>query len=153
MTNIQSHTHSHTSDTEHNKQRLRDAGYKLTSARLTVLEVIEASGGHITSSDVLEKVAERDTSIGRASVFRTLDLFTRLNIIRPTFIDTSTTPYYVLMPDGHHHHIVCIVCNRVIEFDECGIQELTAELEKKYGVAIDGCLIELFGRCADCRTP
>ncbi|MDZ4765318.1 MAG: Fur family transcriptional regulator [Chloroflexota bacterium] len=135
-------------------QRLRDAGYKLTSARLAVLRAIEDSDGHITSSELLERVAAADPSIGRASVFRTLDLFTRLSLVRPTYIGTSVTPTYVLMPNGHHHHIICTNCDRVIEFEECGLNGLTSELEKRLNVHLTGHLLEFYGLCDDCfRLP
>lgn len=132
-------------------QRLRDAGHKLTHARLTVLQVLEESGGHITSAEVLERVSRLDASIGRASVFRALDLFTSLSLIRPTYIDTSQTPTYVLMPDGHHHHIICTQCGRVIEFEQCGLGELAEELAQQLGFQLTGHLVEFYGVCADCR--
>ena len=88
---------------EHHKTRLRNAGYKLTNARITVLQVIQDLGGHVTSTEVLDAVARVDEAIGRASVFRTLDLLTQLGIIRPTYIETSQTPTYVMLPGGHHH--------------------------------------------------
>jgi Fur family ferric uptake transcriptional regulator len=131
-------------------QRLRDAGHKITNARLAVLNVLEDSGGHITSAEVLERVNEIDSSIGRASVFRALDLFTSLSIVRPTFLHTSLTPTYVLLPDGHHHHIICTNCNRVIEFEDCALGELTAELETRLHVRITGHLLEFYGLCDRC---
>jgi Fe2+ or Zn2+ uptake regulation protein len=132
--------------------RLRDQGYKLTHARLTVLGALESSGGHITSAELLERVNQADDSIGRASVFRALDLFTRLNLVRPTYIDSSMTPTYVLMPDGHHHHIVCVDCGKVIEFDECGLSALTRQLEQEFHLTIQGHLLEFYARCQDCAA-
>jgi Fur family ferric uptake transcriptional regulator len=148
-------THNHHHDVtdearDEHRQRLRDAGYKLTRARLTVLDVIEDSGGHITSANVLSEVERRDSSIGRASIFRTLDLLTRLNIVRPTYLGNNTTPSYVLMPDGHHHHVVCISCNRIIEFDDCGLSDLKQKLEARYGLHIIGHLLEFYGECETC---
>lgn len=131
-------------------QKLRDAGYKLTNARMTVLTALEAGDGHITSTELLERVNTLDSSIGRASVFRTLDLFTQLNIVRPTYIDSSVTPTYVLMPNGHHHHIICTNCNRVIEFENCGLDTLTHELEQRLHVHLTGHLLEFYGICDDC---
>jgi len=131
-------------------QRLRNAGYKLTQARLTVLDILEAEHGHITSSDILEKVEEINPSIGRASIFRTLDLFTQLNIVRPTYISTSLTPTYVMMHEGHHHHVICTNCNQVLEFDDCGLESLTKTLEKTLNVKISGHLLEFYGVCASC---
>ncbi len=133
-------------------QRLREAGYKLTNARLTVLAALEEGDGHITSTEVLERVNHRDPAIGRASVFRTLDLFTQLSIVRPTYIDSSVTPTYVLMPGGHHHHIICTNCNRVIEFEDCGLDKLRRELEQRYGVHLTGHLLEFYGLCEDCAS-
>ncbi len=136
---------------EQHKQRLREAGHKLTRARLTVLEAIEALGGHVTSAEVLDEVARRDESIGRASVFRTLDLLTTLGIVRPTYIETSQTPTYVMMPEGHHHHIICTACNRVIEFDDCGLSQLEKTLEERLNVSIEGHLLEFYGICDTCQ--
>lgn len=132
-------------------RRLRETGHKLTNARLTVLRVLEQQEGHMTSAEVLEAVAAQDTRIGRASVFRTLDLFTQLAIIRPTYIESSMTPTYVLMPDGHHHHIICTNCNRVIEFEDCGLSDLTRQLQTEFNMTITGHLLEFYGLCDTCR--
>ncbi len=130
--------------------RLREAGHKLTNARLTVLNVLEKNEGHLTSAEVLEKVDALDPTIGRASVFRTLDLLTSLSIIRPTYMNSSMTPTYVLMPDGHHHHIVCTNCNRIIEFENCGLGAIAAELEERLHVKLTGHLLEFYGLCDKC---
>jgi len=132
-------------------QRLKQAGCRLTQARLTVLAVLEAERGHITSADVLAKVERVNPVIGRASVFRTLDLFTQLGIIRPTYIDTSLTPTYVMMRDGHHHHVICTACKRFFEFDDCGMEALTRSLEETLDIRISGHLLEFYGLCAACK--
>ncbi len=139
-----------TADISHT-QRLKSAGYRLTQARLTVLAVFEAEHGHITSADVLEKVERIKPAIGRASVFRTLDLFTQLGIIRPTYIDTSSTPTYVMMHGGHHHHVICTACKRFYEFDDCGMEALTRNLEETLDMRISGHLLEFYGLCAACQ--
>ncbi len=132
-------------------RRLREHGHKLTHARLTVLDVLESSGGHLTSTALLERVNAIDRSIGRASVFRSLDLFTRLSLVRPTYIDSSVTPTYVLLPDGHHHHVICTVCGRVNEFEECDLHALARELETRFDVRIRGHLLEFYAVCAACQ--
>lgn len=131
---------------------LKSAGYRLTQARLTVLDVLEAEHGHITSADVLEKVERINPAIGRASVFRTLELFTQLGIIRPTYINTSLTPTYVMMHGGHHHHVICTECKRFFEFDDCGLEALTRNLQDTLGFQISGHLLEFYGVCATCQN-
>ena len=132
-------------------QKLRDAGYKITNARRAVLRVLQESGGHLTSADVLARVEEQDPSVGRASVFRTLDMLTTLGIIRPTYLRASTPTYVLMSQDGHHSHIICTHCDRVIELDDCQVQSLARELEDRYNVRLVGHLLEFYGLCEDCR--
>lgn len=138
-------------ETTHNKriQRIRESGNKLTHPRRVVLEALERYDGHPTSTEVVEAVNAIDESIGRASVFRALELFTQLNLIRPTYVTTGT-PKYVLLPDGHHHHIVCLNCNRTIEFGDCGLEKLQQQLEERMGVQLTGHLLEFYGFCTTC---
>lgn len=133
-------------------QRLRDSGYKLTGARLAVLTALEASDGHLTSTELIERVTALDPTIGRASVFRALELFTRLSFVRPTYLSGSITPAYVLLPGGHHHHFVCLRCGEVIEVEGCGLDEAARDLEQRLGLQVTGHLVEFFGLCATCAA-
>ncbi len=132
-------------------QALHDSGYKLTGPRLTILEVLEESDGHITSAELLSRVEARDPSIGRASVFRTLDLMIKLGIVW-TSVQGGSTIHYMLMPGGHHHHIICTNCDRLIEFEDCRLGALITSLENEYGVRVEGHLLELYGICPECRA-
>jgi len=131
-------------------QSLSRSGYKLTRPRLTILNLIEQSGGHTTSTELLTLVEQFDSSIGRASVFRTLDLLIKLGIIW-TSGQGGSTIHYMMMPGGHHHHIVCKQCRILIEFEDCRLDTLIAELEKTYGVHVEGHLLELYGLCQNCQ--
>ena len=133
-------------------ETLRKAGRRLTRARLCVLRVLESEQRHFTSSELLRAVAAQDSSVGRASVFRALDLFTQLGIVRPTYIGGQMTPSYVLMAGGHHHHVICNICHAVFDFDNCSLEALSLTLEDELGIHIEGHLLEFYGRCADCQA-
>jgi Fur family ferric uptake transcriptional regulator len=131
-------------------QRLTAAGYKLTSARLTVLQALCDLPGHCTSAVILDKVRQLDASIGRASVFRVLELLCNLTIIRPTYVAASA-PEYVLMPEnGHHAHILCPGCHKVTELDSCPLDSQLANVSRELGVTFSGHILELFGYCTTC---
>ena len=91
-------------------EALRGAGYKITTARRIAITALHDTGGHMTAPELVEAVRERDTSIGRASVYRTLDLLTSLGLVQASALGgTSTT--YILTPAGYQillSHYCCL---------------------------------------------
>ncbi|MCY3836132.1 MAG: Fur family transcriptional regulator [Anaerolineaceae bacterium] len=133
--------------------RLRAEGYRITPARRAVLATILAEDGdHLSSAAILQRVQERAPTVGRASVFRALELFTRLAFIRPSYLHQNQTPVYVRLDGGHHHHVVCIQCRRVFEFEECDLEGLTEQLERQFRAEIRGHLLEFYALCEHCHA-
>jgi Fur family ferric uptake transcriptional regulator len=139
-----------TSSIEYAQARLREAGYRLTNARRFVLQVLFENERHLTSSQILERVLKCDAHIGRASVYRTLELLTELAIVRPTFLEPRTPNYIVMPADGHHAHLVCTCCGRVIELGACELEDFIRQLAQTHRFELSGHLLELYGMCEDC---
>jgi len=57
----------------------------------------------------------------------------------------------VMMRAGHHHHGICTACKRVFEFDDCGMEARTRNLEETLDIRISGHLLEFYGLCAACK--
>ncbi|MCB0065134.1 MAG: transcriptional repressor [Caldilineaceae bacterium] len=131
-------------------QQLRTAGYKLTPARLAVLQVITQEGEHLEPAEILTRAQTIYPAIGRATVYRTLELLTQLNIVRPIYIGEHGPTY--IRAEGGHHHLVCSDCGIVIDFEQCVADDLSAELAERFGFQIHSHLLEFYGRCADCRA-
>ena len=127
-------------------EALRNAGYRVTGPRLTILQALTQLDGHCTSCQLLDLVQQLDSTIGRASVFRTLHLMRKLGIVWTSAQGTSTI-HHILMRGGHHHHFVCTNCHKLIEFEECRLGRLILSLEQQYGAHIEGHLMEVFGLC------
>ena len=132
-------------------RRLRAAGHKLTPARKAVLAVLCESERHLSSTEIQEGVRRREPGTGRASVFRTLELLTRLSIVRPTCLEARAPVYVVLPDDGHHAHLVCPRCRQVVEIEDCDLGQTVARIGREHGVMISGHLLELYGLCVPCR--
>ena len=130
-------------------QRIQTAGFKLTLPRQAVLEVLESSDGHLTSAEVLERAQAIYPSLGRATVYRTLELLTTLGVVRPIFL--GERGLCLTLAEGGHHHLVCSDCGTVIEFDECTVGELEQELSQRLNFQIRGHLLEFYGLCAQCH--
>jgi Fur family ferric uptake transcriptional regulator len=130
---------------------VRDNGYRSTWARQTIIAALVQSGGHISAERLVGLVHEKDAGIGRMTVYRTLDLLTELGLIRPVFQGT-TAAQYVILDDGHHHHLVCTNCAKTIHFDECGLDEVAKTVARRYNFQIHGHLVEFYGVCEDCSN-
>ncbi len=131
-------------------QALQTKGYRLTAAREAILQTLVDCGGHITADDLAARVRETSPNVGRMTVYRTLDLLSELGLIRPVYQGTGAA-HYVLMHDGHHHHLVCSVCHKVFEFDDCVLGEIERLVCDRYGFQVQSHLLELYGRCPDCQ--
>lgn len=129
---------------------LRRSDCRITAVRRTVLEALAADSGHMTAPDLVAAVHARAPQIGRASVYRALELLTRLGVVQASTLGGGSATY-MLAPAGHHHHLVCRACGRTIEFDECALGEIAGRLAAAFGFQIEGHLVEVYGRCAECR--
>ena len=130
---------------------LKQKGYRLTRSRLTIVEALLTCGGHITADGLLEVVHKIDATVGRMTVYRTLELLSELGLIRPVYQGTGAA-HYILLDGGHHHHLICSGCAAVFEFEECSLQEVGKLLAERFDFAIEGHLVEFYGRCQNCQS-
>ena len=121
--------------------KLRGCGYKATPQRLAVLAAISA-GGH----QGLEEIRARCPEVGIVTVYRTLDLFTGLGLVRR--LDLGQGPRYELAED-HHHHLVCEDCGSVTEFERCPV-DLQSLPRVGGDFEVRAHSLEVYGRCSDC---
>jgi Fur family ferric uptake transcriptional regulator len=130
---------------------LSDNGYRLTPARRAIVAALAGSGHHMTADALVELVNREAPSIGRMTVYRTLDLLCELGQLRPVY-QGSAAAHYVLLHDGHHHHLICSHCQQVVEFDDCVIGSLAELIGERFDFEVQGHLLEFYGLCPECRA-
>ena len=134
--------------TEDMVERLRAAGYKITPARRAVLDVLAQDHAHLNPAEVLERSQAIYPAIGRATVYRTLELLTELGVLRPIYGGDHALSF--IDAQGGHHHLVCGECGAMFEFDECMASEIAQSLEERFNFRIQSHLLEFYGQCATC---
>jgi Fe2+ or Zn2+ uptake regulation protein len=130
---------------------LDGAGYRVTEPRRAVARLVAARDGHFTANDLLEDARALDLGIGRATIFRALDLFTELDVLERLDLPTGDHAYVPCEPQSHHHHIVCAGCGAVTEVEDLGLGAAIEEIERRTGWHVEQHRLELYGRCRDCR--
>lgn len=134
------------------EERLTNLGYRLTQPRRVVMKILSASPQPLAPLQIYERAQKMDTHLGLVSVYRSMELFTELGLVRRMHLDDGCHAYTVSSP-GHHHTVICRNCDKAVEFmgDE-DIKELVTRVERITGFAIDDHLLQLYGLCKDCRT-
>jgi Fur family ferric uptake transcriptional regulator len=130
---------------------LDGAGVRLTGPRRTVAAVLEDRTGRFTASQLLDESREKEPRIGRATVFRALDLFLDLGIVERFSLASGETGYVVCDPAEHHHHVVCERCGRSTDIDDRGVKALAKKIARRSGYRIDAHRLELTGLCPSCQ--
>lgn len=129
---------------------LRRADTRVTPARAAVIEAL-AGEEHLTAPEIVARVTTLAPAVSRASVYRALDLLTRLGICQAATMG-GVVARYTLAPTGAHHHLVCVVCQKALDFERCGAGDLLIELEARTGFRIHGHLLEAYGLCPACQN-
>jgi Fe2+ or Zn2+ uptake regulation protein/2-polyprenyl-3-methyl-5-hydroxy-6-metoxy-1,4-benzoquinol methylase len=132
-------------------EALGEAGYRLTEPRRVVAELVGARSGHFTANDLIDDAGARDIDIGRATIFRALDLFTELGVLERIDLPSGDHAYVSCLPDHHHHHVICQRCGKVTEVPDLGLGEALRAMERASGWRVDRHRLELFGCCPECR--
>jgi Fur family transcriptional regulator, ferric uptake regulator len=129
---------------------LDDAGYRRTGARRSIADLIAARKGPFTAADLVEDARTRRLHIGRATIFRTLDVLADLHAVERLDLPSGEHAYVACEP-VHHHHVVCSSCGASRDVDDAGWRSVVRDIERTTGYRIDDHRLELFGVCPDCR--
>jgi Fur family transcriptional regulator, ferric uptake regulator len=130
-------------------ERLRDAGERVTRQRLAVADALTATGRQVSAQDLYQRIRRDDPSIGRATVFRTLEALVAAGLARRLELDGHVYGYVACRPD-HHHHLACDRCGRVEEIDEAYIRPVAERVALDLGFRIDDARVDFYGLCASC---
>ncbi len=130
---------------------LRQTGHRLTPQREMILEVICESEGHLTADEILKRVRTRYPYLGKSAVYRSLDLFCRLNLVTQTDFGGGQIEYEILQRP-HHPHLLCRKCGERMAVDERIFAPLDQMLRSEYGFVPDLDHFAIFGTCKKCQS-
>ncbi|MGB9629606.1 MAG: Fur family transcriptional regulator [Thermodesulfobacteriota bacterium] len=126
-------------------------GLKATRQREEILKIFFHSPGHKNLGQIYSLVSKIDPKIGYTTVYRTLKLFTQLGLAsQQKFADGETR--YEPAPEGtHHDHLICLICGKIIEFEDPTLEALQKKIAQRHRFKISHHRMELYGRCEKCH--
>lgn len=127
---------------------LRKKGYRVTTGRLQLLEILKRAGKPLTILDILKSFKGR--SIDQATLYRALESLSENGIISRVDLRHGHTHYE--LQEKHHHHLVCTDCGVVENVDSCLAQSSQKNIiqQSKLFKSIYSHNLEFFGQCTSC---
>lgn len=130
--------------------QLTREGHRLTTPRQAIIKMVAPRQDHFSAQEVWEEVRSQHRGVGRATVFRTLDLLTELGVLNRIHTGDGCHRYTVC-DTKHHHHLMCVECGTVISLEAAGIENQIRRMASDAGFDLLTHHLELVGRCAACR--
>lgn len=136
------------------KEKLHSAGYKLTPQReATIKIVLEKETEHMSAEEIYLAVKKRNSDIGLATVYRTLDILTDIELVNKISFDDGLARYD-LKQEGNkhfHHHLLCSKCGGIEEIFEDLLETVEQDVEKRFDFQIKDHRLTFHGICKNCQ--
>ena len=124
---------------------------KITKQRRAVLEAFLGSEEHVSAEDLYKIVSAKEPKIGLATVYRTLALLTESGLAAELDFGDGQKRYERNYQQGHHDHMICTQCGKIIEFHNSLIEKLQEDVAREHGFEMTTHKLDMFGICQDCR--
>jgi Fe2+ or Zn2+ uptake regulation protein len=138
----------------HSERLLADLsakGYRASKIRSAVVEILSAHHEPITAPELLMALAKKKITANKTTIYRELAALKHERIVQEVQFGENKKRYE-LMPEDHHHHLICIECDRV---EDVGLANDLNAIEKKisreYRFKILNHALEFYGLCKNCQ--
>lgn len=125
-------------------------GQRLTSQRRLLIDILSNAQGHLDADELYRQARERDPRISLSTVYRTLRLFKEAGMVDERRLGEGHH-HYERKGEREHHHIVCLDCGKVLEFESPLTDRLKEEVSSMSGFEVLSAEIYMDGYCNLCR--
>ena len=130
------------------EERCREAGFPLTVQRRVILETMLLRDDHPTAEQIYDTLPARVPEISRATVYRALESLVQLGAIGRAH---SLGPATRFDANAGHHHLICVRCNRVMDFSDARLDDLPLPDRSLTNFQTVDYSVHFTGLCAECR--
>jgi len=129
---------------------ITDKGLRHSKQREVILAVFLGIERHVTIDELWAEVKKKNPSVGYATVYRAMKLFSESGLCSEIRLENGTTRYEHLFNHGHHDHLICTKCGNMLEVVSEEIEHLQEQLMKGHGFTPQYHRMSLYGICPDC---
>ena len=126
-------------------------GLRNTPEREEIIKEIFASHEHFDVDELYLRLRRKGSRVSKASIYRNIPLIMESSLIKEVWHEDGHMHYEHIYGHGHHCHLRCIQCGKVIEFVEKGLTDIEKKLGEKYNFEILDHRLDVMGYCSKCR--
>jgi len=124
---------------------------KSSDKRSFVVDYFIQTDRHFTVEELYNAIKKLKPGISYSTVYRTLKLLAQCGLASESMFGESVSRYEPVHSTGHHDHLVCRECGKIIEFENDKIEKLQKDVARNYGFHVSAHRLELYGLCKKCR--
>jgi Fur family ferric uptake transcriptional regulator len=132
---------------------LGEAGYRRGGARTAVVEALARHDCAVTALALEEELRRRKVHVGRASIYRALEVLEELGLVQRFEVERGTASYERVNRNGqHHHHAICRRCGRMEPFEDRSLEQAIEQVSDLVPFEIAEHDVVLRGLCERCAN-
>ncbi|MDQ3624345.1 MAG: transcriptional repressor [Verrucomicrobiota bacterium] len=132
---------------------IEQKGLRKTTQREAIIEAAFSTTEHYTAEDLLTMARTVDPSVSRATVYRTLPLLVECGVLMEMDFGKDYKfydPNYIDHPN--HNHLICVDCNKIVEFEDVHIDTLEVCISKRLGFSPERKTVRIEATCDELKA-
>ena len=135
------------------REAFRQAGLRLTSQRLSLLNVMREQGGFLDAEGWHKLASLRGEHLSLATVYRTLSLFKELHLVEGRIVDTEQArEEYRFRATRETYTLTCKRCGAIVPVEPDIVDAFREEVTERLGITVVTAHSCFIGYCADCTA-
>ena len=132
------------------RRYLKDHGLPVTKQREAIANVVFTSAEHLSVDEVEDRLRQDGTKIGKATLYRTLDLLVRARLVVEHDFGEGFRRYQHRLSQ-EPVHLICLECGKVLESQSWEVQDVQARITQQFGFRPTRHKLEVYGLCRECQ--
>jgi len=132
------------------RRALNVPGLRITNQRALILDIIRQGQGHLDADEVYRRARKKQPRLSLSTVYRTLQMLKKLGLVEEVHFDEAHH-HYEIKPPAEHHHLVCLGCGQVVEFQYPLAHLVKRNVTEAKAFEIVDTELRMTGYCSKCR--
>ena len=134
-------------------EHLARKGMRRTVQRDALIEAAFSSQDHFTAETLLARARQLESTVSRATVYRTLPLLVASGALREIELGKDEAYYDPNFNERpHHNHLICLDCQRIVEFEDEHMEILENCISHRLGFSPASKMTRIEASCDELRS-